>query len=258
MQITVGTTEKEAGETFTVDVTLKDVPAGGIQCVDFAISYDNKVISIDKVTAGKITETGAAGSDGTSSAAPLFDAQINKGEGVVGILWSTALDDASYWIKSDGVLCTISGTVLDGVADGSKSDLKIVASGRETYVGSGVKNTNVSVGYSKDGTPVRYDVTKNDGLVTVGKTEPTTQKVKATKRGDANCDTNVNMADAVLIMQSIANGDEYGLGKPDGITEIGQANADVTDADGGKGGDGVTMLDAQRIQEYSLELVSEV
>ena len=53
--------------------------------------------------------------------------------------------------------------------------------------------------------------------------------------GDANEDGDVNMADAVLIMQTLSNPDEYKL-TPQGI-----ANADMD-------GDGVTAMDALTIQ----------
>ena len=55
------------------------------------------------------------------------------------------------------------------------------------------------------------------------------------------------MADAVLIMQSIANPNKYGLegSDPNHITEVGKANADVN-------GGGVTSSDAARIQEFLL------
>lgn len=69
--------------------------------------------------------------------------------------------------------------------------------------------------------------------------------------GDANCDKNVNMADAVFVMQSILNADEYGLGKPDGITELGQLNGDVYNP-----GSGLTNSDALAIQEFTLGLCS--
>jgi len=81
---------------------------------------------------------------------------------------------------------------------------------------------------------------------TVGKTLP------VTTYGDANCDKSVDLSDAVLIMQSIANPDKFGLSGSDKnhITEQGQANADVKG-----GGDGVTTNDALTIQKYKLGLV---
>ena len=68
--------------------------------------------------------------------------------------------------------------------------------------------------------------------------------------GDANCDKQVNMADAVLIMQAMANPDIYGEGKPDGITSEGVKNGDVSAER-----DGLTNYDAQLIQSYKLGLI---
>ena len=59
--------------------------------------------------------------------------------------------------------------------------------------------------------------------------------------GDANCDTAVNMADSVLIMQSLANPDKYQL------TAQGKYNAD-TDRNG------ITNTDALNIQKKLLKL----
>jgi len=72
-------------------------------------------------------------------------------------------------------------------------------------------------------------------------------------RGDANCDKEVNMADAVLIMQAISNPDKYGKGMADGITDQGEKNGDV-DGDG----DGLTNKDALRIQKFKLGLIPEL
>ena len=68
--------------------------------------------------------------------------------------------------------------------------------------------------------------------------------------GDANCDNEVNMADAVYVMQVIANPDKYGEGKtPNGITSQGVANADVD------GAPGLTNMDALKIQQFKLGLI---
>jgi hypothetical protein len=71
--------------------------------------------------------------------------------------------------------------------------------------------------------------------------------------GDANCDTQVNMADAVLIMQSIANPDVYGVGKEKGITAQGELNGDVDN-----NGNGITNGDALKIQQYKLNLITSL
>lgn len=104
---------------------------------------------------------------------------------------------------------------------------------------------------SSTGTTTTTAATSTTSTTTTTTTAPqedTTGKVKANKLGDANCDGNTNMADSVLIMQAIANADEYGRGKENGITEQGWANADVT-------GGGVTMLDAAAIQSFTLEII---
>ena len=76
-------------------------------------------------------------------------------------------------------------------------------------------------------------------------TEPSTGEDTRVK-GDANCDTQVNMADAVFIMQTIANPDKYEL------TEEGSRNADVDES-----GD-ITNKDALAIQKFKLGLTKEL
>lgn len=73
--------------------------------------------------------------------------------------------------------------------------------------------------------------------------------------GDANCDGEVDMSDAVLVMQSLSNPDKYGFGGTDktAITEQGLKNADVSG-----NGDGVTNNDALAIQKYKLEIIDSL
>jgi endoglucanase len=73
---------------------------------------------------------------------------------------------------------------------------------------------------------------------------PGTPGATATLWGDANCDSKVDISDAVLIMQSQANPSKYSL------TEQGKANADVN-----LNGNGVTNADALAIQKYLLKIV---
>ena len=63
------------------------------------------------------------------------------------------------------------------------------------------------------------------------------------------------MADVVLVMQSLANPDKYGLGGTDAnaITEQGLSNADVD-----KTVRGLTSNDALFIQKYLLGLIKEL
>jgi len=70
--------------------------------------------------------------------------------------------------------------------------------------------------------------------------------------GDADCDGNVMMNDAVLIMQSLANNDKYGVGGTDenALDEKGEKNADCYDP-----GSGLSTMDALSVQKLLLELI---
>lgn len=74
-------------------------------------------------------------------------------------------------------------------------------------------------------------------------TQPAPSQTGESFPGDANCSGIVDVSDAVMIMQSLANPSKYKL------TDQGRINADVTGD-----GDGVTSLDAQFIQRYCLGL----
>ena len=75
------------------------------------------------------------------------------------------------------------------------------------------------------------------------------------KYGDANCDGSVDMSDVVLIMQSLANPNKFGLnGSEDShITAKGQLNGDVDVSV-----KGITSNDALRIQEFLLGKVKDL
>lgn len=73
--------------------------------------------------------------------------------------------------------------------------------------------------------------------------------------GDSNCDGNISLADAILILQSIAAPDIYGVNGSNKthITEQGMKNADC-DAKP----DGVSPADALSIQKYLIKLVKKL
>ena len=73
--------------------------------------------------------------------------------------------------------------------------------------------------------------------------------------GDSNCDSQINMADVVLVMQSIANPSKYGLNgsEKSHITLDGLENADVAERGGG-----ITNLDALSIQKYLLKMIDKL
>lgn len=239
VQISVGKESAKAGEQFTVEVTLADIPSTGLQAVEFAVKFDSSLVSIDSIKAGPITETGAQDSDPTSGIVPVFDAVIHDSN--ASIAWSTSLDEASYWLKKDGVFCTITGTVASGAKDGSVAKLEVVPNDRSVTPGSSEKIDKVLCGYSDGDEIVNYEVSISDGSVTVG-----TGSAPGGLRGDANCDNEVNLADAVLIMQNQANPSKYL------ISEQGQLNGDVDQT-----GNGLTNKDALKIQQYTLGLITK-
>ena len=73
--------------------------------------------------------------------------------------------------------------------------------------------------------------------------------------GDANCDGNVDISDAVIIMQSLSNPSKYGAEGSDSqhITADGKNNGDVFNR-----GDGITNKDALSIQKKLLNLIDKL
>lgn len=71
--------------------------------------------------------------------------------------------------------------------------------------------------------------------------------------GDANCDNTVDISDAVMILQTLANTDKYGVNgtDPTHITEQGMINADCN-----LSRDGVTTVDALSVQKMLVGLIS--
>ena len=111
---------------------------------------------------------------------------------------------------------------------------------------------------SAQGGPGTEDPTKETETQTESKEDPTKDDptdstgLKPTLLGDANLDKQVNVADAVLVMQVATNPDKYGRGKTDlSIKEQGEANADV---DGKKG---LSNNDALLIQKFKLGLIDK-
>ena len=97
------------------------------------------------------------------------------------------------------------------------------------------------------GINISYKVTIKDDVTTT--TSPNAEKTDALVWGDANNDGGVDMADVVLIMQSLANPNKYGLTGTDKnhITSQGLSNASVVKNNGS-----VTTEDALQIQLFLL------
>ena len=100
--------------------------------------------------------------------------------------------------------------------------------------------------------PICRDIFKNTGIPILGMVYPESvvsvdsieiELPAPTLAGDANEDGEVSLADAVFIMQALSNPDEFQL------TPQGMANADIYGES-----DGITAMDALKIQEMLIEL----
>ena len=112
----------------------------------------------------------------------------------------------------------------------------------ETYTYSGVikgYSGSTAEAYAK-----KYDRTFESLDEHQTSTAITSSNPSATLIGDTNEDEEVNLADAVLIMQNLANPTKYK------ITEQGKINGDVDET-----GDGITPNDAFKIQQYVLGII---
>lgn len=121
-------------------------------------------------------------------------------------------------------------------------------------VGCGIVYGKLSGGEPKPPTSTTTTSKTTATTTTTSKTTSTTTVTEPDKdylAGDANCDKEVDLADAILIMQSIANPNKFGeKGSSESrITPQGKKNADCSG-----GNDGVTNGDALAIQSYLLGL----
>ena len=95
---------------------------------------------------------------------------------------------------------------------------------------------------------------KIDTRIEVNAAEDTTPKtLTVTMWGDVNLDSKVDVADEVLIMNSLANPNKYGLGCAQGITAQGMVNGDVY-----LNGNGITNSDALAIQKFILKSIKQL
>ena len=180
---------------------------------------------------------------------------------------STITTTKSTTSKSNATTTTIKTTT--SITTTSEKELKI--SETEIYIKVGEKYSikanqdNLTYTSSDEGIAIASNkgvisgTKKGQAVITViNKSKDTasiTVHVIEPKYGDANGDNDISIADAVIIMQSLANPDMYGLdGKAEThITDIGYINADCSNP-----GDGVTNADALAIQKYKLSLIKSL
>ena len=235
-----------AGKEFSLNVSLSGVPKDGIRACEFALKYDSSIIEVTGVKAGTIADTGADAKEADiSKEAPSFGVNYATA-GVVNVEWSTGLTSSDYWIKSDGVLFTVEGTVKSTAKAGDVSKVEIVPVDRASSEGSSDKNTEIVFANISGSTVTKYETSVSNGSVTVEGTESTTAPTKPTdaptteattatspeaakptsgnvdpnvKYGDVNVDGEVGIADVVLLNKYLV--------KSASLSEQGKANADA-------------------------------
>ena len=122
------------------------------------------------------------------------------------------------------------------------------ASEKEDHVELKYNNIQVVYEYPQGEAPKETTTTATTTVTsTTTTTVTTTGGDKDAAYGDANCDGTVELADAILIMQSLANPNKYT------ITEQGRINGDVD-----KTTKGLTSGDALRIQEFLLHIIDSL
>ncbi|WP_455529176.1 glycoside hydrolase family 9 protein [Ruminococcus sp.] len=144
---------------------------------------------------------------------------------------------------------------VDNSESYSTNEITIYWNSPLTYLLSLTENT----GSGEQGDVTTTTTTETTTTTTTAATTTTSSATSADEEaslyGDANCDGEVDLSDAVMIMQSLANPDKYGVNGSDErhITKQGLANADVRDR-----GDGVTTGDAQAIQAFMLHSITSL
>lgn len=235
--LSASTDTVEAGDDFSIDVSLSDIPSTKINVLDFAVTYDSSVLTVSDVTIGDSANTDTSG-DSTADDAPVFSYSIHEDEGEIAISWTTGLSDDA-WISEDGVIFTITGTVSDDAEDG-EYPIEFAAISRETYEGSGEDNEDIVIGYIDGSDYATYTVETEAGAVIVGasvdsgdvETEPEEEDedpfspTEETEEddfdglyGDVNVDGTVNLADSVLLAQYLSDVAD--------VTDQGVDNGDV-------------------------------
>ncbi len=219
--------------------------------------------------------TSSAGSSwGTAGCAVCMNAVSKDGEG----FWtykdySLSLgSNVSATVKFDGKLTKTTGEGADKVSeelDATIADGKIELQKwwDASEKSEAAADDKIEVQYSSIQVVYEYEQGESHAVTTTAVTTTTSTTTSATTTttitdggektvyGDANCDGIIDLADAVIIMQSLANPDKYGVNGSDEnhITDKGLANADCCNA-----GDGVTTNDALAIQLYKLNIIKSL
>ena len=238
---TTTTTSKQSGNTTTTTTSKPSTSSGSYEikpnqqvvydknATDKMIGFDWSQFNIPSTEKVKKVEITISSNSG----------QIGKWQGAFGSSTSVA---PGYWAQGDDMEQTISGNrgTITWNVPSSISDVIQYQYGGQLKFGTwwiDCGNFTVeSIKVTTDGSSQTTTTTTTKKITTTTTTTTKPSQSGSVKYGDSNTDGSVTIADAVLIMQSLANSDEYKL------TSQGMINADVV------GNDGVTAKDALAIQ----------
>ncbi|WP_295076349.1 dockerin type I repeat-containing protein [Ruminococcus sp.] len=147
-----------------------------------------------------------------------------------------------------------SGDTTTTTASGETSTTTTTSATTTTTTSSATTSTTSSETTATTTVSTTAETTSSETTATTT-TVTTTNESEVTLYGDSNCDGNIDMADAVLIMQALANPDKYDVSgtSENHITETGRLNADVEPSV-----KGLTTNDALTIQLYLLKKIDDL
>lgn len=189
VDISIGSVKASQGQTFSVDVSAKNVPSSGINTMDFAIQYDKDAVELTDVKpVGDIAGADEADEYGLAD----FAATIDNESGYAIVTLAPINDNKS--VSSDGAFITLTGEVLAATADNTASTFKIVPVPRTINPDSDEMNTEIVFAYFSEGDFTQTDYTANttEGEVTV------------VPKGDVDKDGDVDSIDAVIKLRYVA------------------------------------------------------
>ena len=231
-KINISAEEAKASPVQTINISIKGADTK-YSSTGFHVYLDSK-LSLVKTAKGGAAAKGSAISE-------LSSETYSKGNCV---FLATA---GKPKMGADGVMWSIQVKLPDNVSDGDTFPIKLAyEKGKVTedvFIDDPTdKNSQLMQAWI-------FTKGMEDGYIKIGSAE------KTVSLGDANCSGSVDISDAVLIMQYVANPDKYGLSGTDKnhMTEAGLTNSDVSG-----GNDGVTSKDALAIQKYTLKIISKL
>lgn len=212
VNVTIGNATAAPGETFTVNMELSDIPSAGINACDFGIKYDSSVLTIDDVALGDLAK-----GDDTSVEGMPDPFVYNIEDNLVCVTYGVGTSNTDFYMTGSGTFLTISGTVSQSAASGTKSDLEIVAVDRLATPTSSSVNDEIIFGlYGSDEEVIVYDPTITNGYVEVegestGNTGTSIDFGEVTLMGDTNRDDVIDSTDIVVLNKYLLNKVQYPL-----------------------------------------------